>query len=181
MTAGTPALKIPAFSNAIDSRVVPRYSTWSMPMAVTPAASGLTTFVASSRPPSPVSITATSTSERANQSNAIAVVASKNVAPVRSTSGVQRPMKSTTYCSSTGRPSMRNRSRKSTRCGEVYFPTRNPRCRNTASSVAHTLPFPLVPATWRMRSRSCGSPSADSRAAVRSSPNRDPPVVRSNR
>ena len=44
----------------------------------------------------PVSMIATSTFSRANRSNAIAVVASKNVAPMRSTVGVHRSMKSTT-------------------------------------------------------------------------------------
>ncbi len=33
----------------------------------------------------------------------------------------------------------------------MYFATLRPRARRTASRVAHTLPFPFVPATWSVR------------------------------
>ena len=86
-----------------------------MPIEVTAATRGLTTFVESRRPPSPVSIIATSTSQSAKYRKAIAVVASKNVAPIRSTAGVHRAMKSVTYASGIAAPSTTKRSEKSTR------------------------------------------------------------------
>jgi hypothetical protein len=58
-----------------------------------------------------------------NQSKAIAVVASKNVAPTSSTSGVQRSTNSVITVAGIGRPSTTMRSRKSTRWGDVNFPT----------------------------------------------------------
>ena len=75
IAAAVPGLKIPAFSRAMLSGVSPRNSVWSMPIETTPAARGWMTFVASSRPPSPVSMTDTCAPERANQSKASAVVA----------------------------------------------------------------------------------------------------------
>jgi hypothetical protein len=39
------------------------------------------------------------------------------------------------------------RSRKVTKCGDVYKPVRSPASRQIESSIAHTEPFPLVPAT----------------------------------
>ena len=178
ITAGTPRLNIPAFSAAMSSSVAPRYSTWSIPILVTPATSGVITLVASRRPPSPVSITATSTAAVLKKSNAIAVVASKNVAPSRSTSGVQRPTNSTICSGATGAPSTRNRSRKSTRCGDVYLPTFSPCARSTASIPAQTLPFPLVPATCSVTRSWCGSPSSVRKALTRSRPSFQAPVVR---
>ena len=88
ITAGRPGLKMPAFSPAIDASVEPRYSMWSSPMDVTPATIGSSTFVESRRPPRPASITATSAPARAKWSNAIAVVASKKLAPISSMSGM---------------------------------------------------------------------------------------------
>jgi hypothetical protein len=66
-------------------------------------------------------------------------------------SGDRRSIHSTTSSSLIGFPSMSTRSRKSTRCGEVYRPTRRPSRRRMASSVAQTLPFPFVPAMWKYR------------------------------
>ena len=79
-------------------------------------------------------------------------------------------------------PSTTMRSRKSTRCGDVYLPTRSPCARSSASSVAQTLPFPFVPATWndaqalvRVAERArAAPPSARARTCVS-------PVVRANR
>ncbi len=181
MTAGRLRLKIPAFSHAICSRVSPRYSTWSMPIDTTPAASGSSTLVASRRPPSPTSTTDTSTPARANISNAIAVVASKKVAWSASTIGSRRPIQSTTASSVTGVPSIRMRSRKSTRCGELYTPTRTPARLSSASSVAHTLPLPFVPPTWNACSDASGRSIAPRRACMRSRPSFHFPVVRANK
>ena len=66
VTNGTPAFMMPAFSPAISTSDSPRYSAWSKATLVTAVTSGCTTLVASSRPPSPTSITATSTPSRAN-------------------------------------------------------------------------------------------------------------------
>ena len=106
ITAGRPGLKMPAFSQAMRSRVSPRNSTWSIPIDATPAARGVSTLVASSRPPSPTSMTDTSTRAAANNSNAIAVVASKNVAFKRSTSGVRRRIQAMTSSSVMATPSI---------------------------------------------------------------------------
>ena len=64
-TAGTPRLKMPAFSRAIASTRFPRNCMWSRPMRATAATSGVTALVASKRPPSPTSTTAASTRSRA--------------------------------------------------------------------------------------------------------------------
>ena len=61
VTTGTPGLMIPAFSKAIAPSVFPRYSWWSRAMFVMTETSGVTTFVASNRPPIPTSKTAMST------------------------------------------------------------------------------------------------------------------------
>ena len=56
ITAGTPRLKMPAFSAAIFSSVSPRNSMWSIDTGVMTLASGRSmTLVASSRPPRPTS------------------------------------------------------------------------------------------------------------------------------
>ncbi len=64
---------------AINSIRSPSMSQWSRPIEVITATSGWTTFVASSRPPSPTSTTAMSTARRANWRNAIAVMNSKKL------------------------------------------------------------------------------------------------------
>ena len=53
---------MPAFSAAIFGSVSPSSAVWSSPTLVMTLTSGTMMFVASRRPPSPVSITATSTS-----------------------------------------------------------------------------------------------------------------------
>ena len=47
-----------------------------------------------------------------------------------------------------GRPPMRIRSFTSCRWGDVVMPTRSPWASSMAPTIRHTLPFPLVPATW---------------------------------
>jgi len=86
---------------------------------VIPATSGSTTFVLSSRPPSPTSMTAISAPRAAKSAKAIAVVASKNVASRSSISGRSRPVHIATASSGIGAPSTTIRSRNETRCGEV--------------------------------------------------------------
>jgi hypothetical protein len=92
---------------------------WSRAIFVTALTSGVTTLVLSSRPPSPTSTTAISAPRAAKSANAIAVVASKNVAPSSVTSGCRRPVHIATASSEMATPSTRIRSRKDTRCGEV--------------------------------------------------------------
>ena len=68
---------MPAFSRAIAVSVEPSRSVWSRLTGVMTETSGSTTLVASSRPPSPTSTTASSTPASANTQNAIAVSTSK--------------------------------------------------------------------------------------------------------
>ena len=83
ITAGAPGLKMPAFSRAISSSVAPRYSVWSRPIDVTPATSGHHDVRG-------VEPSAESRFDRPRRrprrarssSNAIAVVASKKLAPI---------------------------------------------------------------------------------------------------
>ena len=89
-------------------------------MLVTAAATGSSTLVASSRPPSPTSTTAVSTPASAKQRKAIAVVASKKVAPLRSIAG--RSRSAADQDRPLPQPAARRsriRSAKETRCGEV--------------------------------------------------------------
>ena len=121
ITSGTPGLAIPAFSAAIETTSVPRYSSWSSAIDVIAVTIGLTRLVASSRPPSPTSITPTSTPMRANHSQASRVANSKCVSGMRAASRSARssPTRSTTRARGMVRPPARMRSVKSTRCGEV--------------------------------------------------------------
>ena len=110
---------MPAFSPAISSSVSPRYFTWSSSILVTTLTRGWSTLVLSSRPPSPTSTTAISAPRAAKSANAIAVVASKKVAPCSSISGRSLAVHIATASSEIGTPSTRIRSRNDTRCGEV--------------------------------------------------------------
>ena len=53
-----------------------------------------------------------------------------------------------TAASEIGSPSTMTRSRKLTRWGEVYTPTRQPASASAAATKVTTLPFPLVPPIW---------------------------------
>jgi hypothetical protein len=96
-------------------------------MVVMAPATGVMTFVASKRPPSPTSMTATSTDARRKSSNAMAVVASKNVGRTRSVPDWTRlSARSSTSCAtalnvgvSTALSPMTKRSVMSARCGDV--------------------------------------------------------------
>ncbi len=119
ITTGIPSLIIPAFSEAIFSRVSPRNCVWSNDILVIILIMGVMIFVLSSRPPSPVSITATSTLRFAKNSNAITIVSSKKEGRNEESMAMNRFTKSTTSSSVIGLPFTLIRSRKSTRCGEV--------------------------------------------------------------
>ena len=150
-----PGLITPAFSAAMASMVSPRWAWWSSPMLVITAATGVTTLVASSRPPRPTSTTARSTRARRNHDRAIAVAASKNVGgwvrpPARSSASVcpnTRAASSRSAGSSIAAPSTAKRSVIDVRWGEVYRPARYPASRRALAIIAATEPLPLVPAT----------------------------------
>ena len=61
----TPLRMMAAFSAAMAARVAPSTSWWSRSMRAIAVTAGVPTVVASSRPPSPTSSTATSTASRA--------------------------------------------------------------------------------------------------------------------
>ena len=77
LTSGTPRLTMPAFSPAIAANVLPNCRVWSKLMLVMTETSGVQTFVASKRPPSPTSKTARSIFSRAKCRRATAVRISK--------------------------------------------------------------------------------------------------------
>src|SRR5579859_1723911 len=79
ITAGRPGRKMPAFSRAIASIVLPRYSWWSSPMLVTTATVGSTTLTASSRPPMPISSTQASRFAASKINRAASALNSKKV------------------------------------------------------------------------------------------------------
>ena len=85
-------------------------------MGATAQASGSTTLVASSRPPSPTSTTATCTRSCANARKAIKVASSKNVSPSsRKAHGTRRTISSKSVAarsSEMGSPATRMRSQK---------------------------------------------------------------------
>ena len=68
-----------AFSPAMASSVSPRMRVWSSPMPVTHVRAGCVAVVASQRPPSPTSSTATSTPASANTTQAATVSRSNSV------------------------------------------------------------------------------------------------------
>ncbi len=78
-TTGTPGLMMPAFSAAIDVRSSPELGLVIEVDRGDRGDDGVTTLVASRRPPSPTSSTARSTAPRRNSSKPIAVVHSKKV------------------------------------------------------------------------------------------------------
>jgi len=113
-----------ALSRAISSTVSPRTLVCSSVTLVTALAVGSTTLVASYFPPIPTSSTATSTSSRPKCQSPIAVMTSKNVgaSPVAARSlirGWTASTNSATVCFEIGRPSIRTRSRRSSKWGDV--------------------------------------------------------------
>ena len=75
---GMPRFMMPAFSITISSTVSPRIRVWSRPMEQMTDTVGVTTLVASRRPPSPTSSATASASRKWWKANA--VVSSKKVA-----------------------------------------------------------------------------------------------------
>ncbi len=147
---------IPAFSPAISATVVPSRLVWSRSIGVTTATVPSATFVASQVPPSPTSITATSTGASANAANAIPVTISKNV---MATPSICRPSTISTYGWSSrhsssnrrsliGTPSIAIRSLIRLMWGLVNRPVRSPVARSSASIIAAVLPLPFVPVRW---------------------------------
>ena len=152
--AGTRGLKMPAFSRAIFARVSPSTSTWSIPSDVIPQTTGARTrFVASRRPPRPTSKMQHSTFSSAKMRKPKSVRKRKYAGtPPRSRHLASMFLLShqkffTKTVLLTGTPSMRKRSRTSTRCGEVYRPVLTPHSRAMCSTNAHVEPLPFVPAT----------------------------------
>ena len=76
-------------------------------------------------------------------------------------------MTATSADSATGRPSITNRSVRSSKWGDVNRAARCPAARNAASTIAVTDPLPLVPAMWTESKGAIGpSEGVDDRADV---------------
>ena len=142
-----------------------------------------TTFVESSRPPRPVSITATSTSrarEIVERHRGRRLEERRAESLDRSASTAS--MKSTTSSSAIGSPSTTMRSRKSTRCGDVYVPTRRPFAREQRLGRRDAASLPVRAGDVKRRdTRGADRRARASSARVRSRPNLNAPVVRANR
>ena len=116
-----------SFSAAISSIVSPRYSVWSSPTEVSTVAREPITLVASSLPPSPASITPTSTLAAANATKAAAVNSSNCVTgpsspAARSATCAASSARSTAWsnaASAIGWPPMTMRSLHEIRWGET--------------------------------------------------------------
>ena len=115
-----------SFSVAISTSVSPRYSVCSSPTDVSTVTRDGSTLVASSRPPSPASITPTSTRAAARATNAAAVSASNWVTDspgsrLRSTVCTAWATRSTAAANASGSisaPRIRTRSRQRSSWGE---------------------------------------------------------------
>mmetsp|Transcript_87526 Transcript_87526/g.245844 ORF Transcript_87526/g.245844 Transcript_87526/m.245844 type:complete len:201 (+) Transcript_87526:785-1387(+) len=159
--AGTPHLRIPAFSPAIVATSFPSTFMWSRPTRVMPQTRGAQWLVQSHLPPSPVSSTAQSTPAAVKHTKASAESFSNGVAcPSASTAGRTRRIAVTTRSLLTSSPSIRMRSRHECKCGDVKSPTREPLARSAASQSADVVPLPLVPAMCTHFNRSSGRSSA---------------------
>src|SRR5581483_143371 len=165
-TTAVPALTTASFSAAICSRVSPSCWVWSRPTFVSTTTGARSTLVASSRPPSPASTTATSTRCSANSASAAAVSTSNCVASSGSAAARTRAT-----ARSNPAASVSSRSHQPATCGEVYAPTRSPAPRSRAAVSRVVVDLPFVPTTWIDGKASCGSPSSARSARIRSSPN----------
>src|SRR3954471_4440688 len=164
-TTVDPGCTTASFSAAICSRVSPSTSMWSSATLVSTTTRVRSTFVASWRPPSPASTTATSTSACANSVSAAAVRISNCAA-----SPASGRMRATARSKSASSPFTRMRSLQVRTCGERYVPTRRPASRRSASIIRVVVDLPFVPTTWIARYRVSGLPSRPSSAWMRSSP-----------
>ncbi len=166
---------MPAFSAAICATVSPRISVCSRDIEVSTASSGFcTALVASSLPPSPVSSTAYFTWFLAKITMPMAKIYSKKVGCGSPRRSMAATALSTSKEASTNSwrlqgckpsqpssiPPIQNLSSISTRCGDVNSAIRLPAAKSTLARNAHTLPLPLLPATWMTWNRSCGFPSS---------------------
>ncbi len=133
-----------SFSVAIASSVSPRTSVCSSPTFVRSTTLVRSTLVASYRPPSPASTTATSTPASANAASAAAVTASNCVAPSRSAGERTR---ATVSSKSVSEPFSRMRSRQLATCGEMVEPTASPSDSRSCSIVTVAVDLPFVPTT----------------------------------
>ena len=143
-TTVQPGCTTASFSAAIASRVSPSTSMWSSATFVSTTTRVRRTFVASWRPPSPASTTATSTLR----------VRELRAAPPRS-----RPRTASRRRHAGGRARRRARSRPRRRrresarssprtCGERYAPTRSPASASSSSVIRVVVDLPFVPTTW---------------------------------
>ena len=170
-TSGTPGLMMPALCRAMSASAGPSLSTCSISMPVMTLASGVTTLVASKRPPSPASRITTSTSRSANSTKAAAVITSKKLGALSgsaaaspSTCGRSLSKIPASCSAGVSVPWTRKRSVQRSRCGDVKLAVRKPALSSSASSSNAVEPLPLEPAKCTQRSFSCGLPSAASRA-----------------
>jgi hypothetical protein len=115
---------------AIASTVSPRTSVCSSPTFVSRTTRVRSTFVASYRPPSPASTTATSTPASAKEARAAAVTISNWVACRRSAVG---RTSATASSKSASAPFSRIRSPQPAMCGEMVEPTESPSERSSCS------------------------------------------------
>src|SRR5829696_3209283 len=169
--------------------VGPSQRVCSRPTLVSTATGAARTFVASWRPPSPASTTATSTPRSASSENAAAVSSSNCVTrsppvSVRSTLTAAAAARSTAAPNASGSRSaspMRMRSAKVERWGDKYAPVRRPWASRIAAAIRTVELLPFVPTTWIARNARCGLPRAVSRRRIRSSPNFIPNSSRERR
>ena len=130
-----------------------------------------TTLVASQVPPSPTSMTPTSTATSANHRNTAASTTSKydGSSPIsRSTSAMTRNCSSSS-ASSIGSPFTMRRSLTRSRCGLVVVPTRSPAVDSSSVTMRVADVFPFVPVRWTAGYSSCGDPRYSRSARMRSS------------
>jgi len=164
MTSVVPARSTASFSAAICSSVSPSHSTWSSPTEVRAVAVESITFVASRRPPSPASTTATSTPSCSNATKETAIAASNwvtrsglpssSTGSSRSTAAIAVATRSTAAASDFGaisEPPIVVRSLHRQTCGEMQVPLSRPLPSSIAAVVVATDVLPLVPTTCSVR------------------------------
>ena len=180
LTAGRPRLRIPAFSVAINSSVLPSWRVWSNEMLVMIDSAGRTTLVESSRPPMPDlehdrADAATGEMEQAHRRGdleerrpAIAVV---RVVALELLGDLPHLIDQRRPAPSERRVCHRcvNRSSRRCRCGEQYRPVLTPEAVSAAAIITAVEPLPLVPAMWMIGKPAWGSPSLRSSRRIRPS------------
>ena len=139
-------------------------------------------LVASSLPPSPASITATSTRAAAKATKAAAVASSNWVTAspgsrLRFTVAAASAVRSTAEAkeaSSISSPPISTLSAQRSACGETQAPARIPCASSSAAIIRVTEDLPLVPTTWIEAKRCWGIPSAVLSLCIRSRPSFQP-------